>query len=349
MKINKDKKVKISTVAYSVTLIVIGLFVLMGVIIYGFGINNGLTRKVAQIFPYPAGVIDGVHFITINNLEKNVQAVKKFYESQDFSNIGLSVDFTTADGEKRLKIKEKEVLTKMIENRVIEILANQKGIRLTKKDAAQEVQKRMTSDKNQQDFADSLQKLYGWNQDDFETRIVKPDLYKEKLAENIRQNEKNSVNAKNKIEQALTELQAKKDFGEVAKKYSEGESAKNGGELGWFSADQMLPEIALAVYSLKKGETSEVIESSLGYHIIQVENKKTENGNDKLQLKQIFARTTNFADWLLEQEKNMKIHIPIKGLYWDKNNGRVEFNDNDLKKFEENLNQNSPNDASVLF
>lgn len=346
---HKDKKVKISTVAYSVALIVIGLFVLMSIMIYGFGMNNSLTRKVAQIFPYPAGVIDGVHFITINNLEKNVQAVKKFYESQDFSSVGLSVDFTTADGKNRLKIKEKEVLTKLIENRIIEILANQKGIKLTSEDVSQEVQKRMTSDKDQQAFVDNLQKLYGWNQNDFETKIVRPDLYKEKLAENVRQNEKNSVNAKKKIDQALAELQTKKDFSEVAKKYSEGESAKNGGELGWFSADQMLPEIALTAYSLKKGETSEAIESSLGYHIIQVEDKKTENGSDKLQLKQIFARTTNFADWLLEQEKNMKIHIPIKGLYWDKNNGRVEFNDNDLKKFEENLNQNSPNDASVLF
>lgn len=346
---HKDKKVKISTLAYSVALITAGLLVFTGVIIYGFGMNNILTQKAARIFPYPAGVIDGAHFITINNLEKNVQVARKFYESQDFLNGEPNVDFTTADGEKKLKIKEKEVLTKMIENRVIEILANQRGIKLTREEVAREVQERIVSSKDRQDFADNLQRLYGWSLADFETKLVKPDLYKERLAENVRQGEKNNIKAKQKIDQALAELQAKKDFGEVAKNYSEGESAKNGGELGWFSADQMLPEISLTAYGLKKGETSDVIESALGYHIIQVEDKKTENGNDKVRLKQIFTRTLNFADWLLEQEKNMRIYVLLKGLYWDKNGGEIKFKNDDLKKFEKNLNQNYPNDASVLF
>lgn len=346
---HKDKKVKVSTIAYTVALLTIGLLFFVGALVYGFGVNNSLTQKIEKIFPYPAGMIDGVHFVTINNLNKNVKAVKKFYESQDFASIGLNVDFTTVDGEKRLKIKERDILTKMIENRVIEILANQRGIVLTKENITQEIQSRISSGKSQQEILDNLQKLYGWGIADFESKIVKPDLYKEKLAENIRKNDPSNKKSKEKIEQALAELNKTKNFAEVAKKYSEGESAKNGGELGWFSADQMLPEIAISAYSLKKGEISEIIESELGYHIVQVEDKKTENGIDKAQLRQIFVRTKNFADWLLEQEKDMKIYIPLKGLYWNKDNGRVEFNNEEMKKFEEKLNQNSPNDASVLF
>jgi hypothetical protein len=119
--------------------------------------------------------------------------------------------------------------------------------------------------------------------------------------------------------------------------------------LGWFSADQMLPELAVAAFNMKKGDTSEVLESSLGFHIIQLEDIKTEDGADKVRLRQIFVRTKTFPDWLLEQEKNMKIYIPLKGLYWDKNNGTAEFNDGDLKQFEENINQNSEDDASMLF
>jgi hypothetical protein len=51
----------------------------------------------------------------------------------------------------------------------------------------------------------------------------------------------------------------------------------------------------------------------------------------------------------LDQEKTMKIYIPLKGLYWNKDAGIVEFNDEFLRQFEENLNQNSQDDASMLF
>lgn len=346
---NTEKKIKISTLVYSVALVGLAALVLAGGAIYGFGADNSLARKAEQIFPYPAAIINGVNIITINNLNGNVAAVKKFYENQDFSTIGMKVDFATADGQKRLKIKERAALTKMIEDRVIEVLANQRGIKLTQAAVSQEVEKRMAEAGSQQDLANNLQKLYGWTVADFEAKVVKPDLYKNQLEEKIKESDPQDVEAKKKIDQALSDLQAKKDFGEVAKKYSDGDSAKNGGELGWFSANQMLPEIAMSAIGLKKGERSEVIRSSLGYHIIEVEDRKNENGEDKMKLRQIFARTQNFSDWLSEQEKNFRIMIPLKDFRWNKESGAVEFTDGALTQFENELDKNSPDDASVLF
>jgi len=346
---DSNKKIKITTALYAVAILIIACIVLMGVLIYGFGMDNQITQKSAQIFPYPAAVIDGVNFISLKSVETNLRAVKRFYENQDFGSIGLQVDFTTADGQKRLKVKEKDLLGKMIENRIIEILANKNGIVLTKDSINQEVAKQLAQYGNQEDLTDKLQRLYGWTINDFEEKIVKPDMYKNRLAEKLKQTDPSIIQAKTKIEQAAADLKAKKDFADVAKNYSDGDSAKNGGELGWFSADQMLPELSVAAFNMKKDDISDVIESSLGYHIIQLEDKKTENNVDKVRLKQIFVRTRSFPDWLLEQEKSIKIYIPLKDFYWNKDGGNMEFKNNELKQFEENLDKNSPNDASVLF
>jgi hypothetical protein len=347
--VDSKKRIKISTALYALAIIVFLCIVLTGTLIYGFGMDNQLTQKAAQIFPYPAAVIDGVNFISLNSLEKNLIAVKRFYENQDFESIGLKVDFTGIDGQKRLKIKEKNLLSKMIENRIIEILANKNGIVLTKEAIVQEVNKQMTQYGSQNDLTSSLQKLYGWTISDFEEKIVKPDMYKNMLADKLRKTDSASNKAKDKITQAAADLKAKKDFADISKAYSDGDSAKNGGELGWFSADQMLPELAMVAFNLKKGDTSDIIESSLGFHIIQIEDRKTEDGTDKVRLKQIFVRTKSFPDWLLEQEKNIKIYVPLRDYSWNKDEGTLEFKDNDLRQFESNLDKNSPNDASILF
>jgi peptidyl-prolyl cis-trans isomerase D len=62
-----------------------------------------------------------------------------------------------------------------------------------------------------------------------------------------------------------------KDFGEVAKEYSEGPSKEAGGDLGFFSAGQMVPAFDQAVFTMQPGEISEVVKTQFGYHIIKLE------------------------------------------------------------------------------
>ncbi|BHH84734.1 SurA N-terminal domain-containing protein [Desulforhopalus sp. 52FAK] len=64
------------------------------------------------------------------------------------------------------------------------------------------------------------------------------------------------------------------DFSELAKEYSEGPSKDNGGELGFFTQGQMVPTFDDAVFSLGKGEISDVVKTQFGYHIILVEDIK---------------------------------------------------------------------------
>ncbi|HPN96448.1 MAG TPA: peptidylprolyl isomerase [Candidatus Moranbacteria bacterium] len=351
-KTTKEKKevakVKVPTMVYAILIAIIFYLVVIAILIYFLGINTAIVKKTTQIIPYPAAVANG-KIIKVSDLWENLEASRKFYENQDFSDLGFRVDFSTPDGKNRLKIKEKNILNKMIENAVIEKEAEKRGINLTAESVSQEVDKKIEQYGNREEIISELGKLYGWSLADFEKNIVKPDMNKEKLYEDMRKNDKSFEEGRKKIEEALVELKKGSDFESVVGKYSDGDSAKNRGDLGWFSEEEMLPEISYVAFGLKKGELSEVIESSLGYHIIKVEDKKTEEEQEKVHIKQIFIRTANFSQWLEEQEKKASVFIPIRKYIWDKENGWVKFRDENLIKFEENLEKNYPGDISVLF
>ena len=81
----------------------------------------------------------------------------------------------------------------------------------------------------------------------------------------------------------LDEAKKGKDFGELAKKYSQDEAtAKKGGELGFFSSKKMEPAFSAAAFALKPGEISDLVRTPYGYHIIKSE-EVTEARTDPLQ------------------------------------------------------------------
>ncbi len=81
--------------------------------------------------------------------------------------------------------------------------------------------------------------------------------------------------ARKKINQASLALKKGEPFTSVAKEFSEDpKTFDKGGDLGFMMKNQTLPEISSAMVKLKVGETSSVIESSLGFHIIQLTEKK---------------------------------------------------------------------------
>jgi parvulin-like peptidyl-prolyl isomerase len=344
----QEKKIKIITIIETVITIMVLCAGLIGVLVYGFGIDNRLTQMIEQIIPYPAAIINGTKIIPIDVLQSNLRSVKRFYENQNFSEAGLRVDFTTDNGKKRLLIKKKELLSKLVENKIIEILAAERNIIITEEAVTREVDQELAKSVSKNEALNNIKNLYGWDIGDFKKKLVKPDMYQAELEKYVLEKEINTESYRTKIEDAFNELKNKQDFSEVAKKYSEGESAKNGGDLGWLSADQILSELVDIASALPKKQNSDIIESALGFHIINVDDRKNEESIDKIKIKQIFIKKPNFSDWLLEQEKKIKVSVLLKGFFWNSEAGEVEFSNAEMKSFEEAINKNSTGDPSVF-
>jgi peptidyl-prolyl cis-trans isomerase D len=92
---------------------------------------------------------------------------------------------------------------------------------------------------------------------------------------NAREGE-DDTEALKKAEAVLARLKAGEDFGQVAKAVSEDPgSAARGGDLGFFQRGQMVPEFESVAFSLAPGQTSELVKSPFGFHIINVLEKTT--------------------------------------------------------------------------
>ena len=86
---------------------------------------------------------------------------------------------------------------------------------------------------------------------------------------------KASAAAKKKIEAIIARLKKGEDFAKVAKETTEDPSGKaNGGDLGYFTKDQMVPEFAKVAFELKKGEISGPVQTQFGWHVIKVEDNR---------------------------------------------------------------------------
>jgi len=86
---------------------------------------------------------------------------------------------------------------------------------------------------------------------------------------------KASATAKAKIEAIIARLKKGEDFATVAKQTTEDPSSKaNGGDLGYFTKDQMVPEFSAVAFKLKKGEISGPVKTQFGWHVIKVEDTR---------------------------------------------------------------------------
>jgi peptidyl-prolyl cis-trans isomerase C len=81
------------------------------------------------------------------------------------------------------------------------------------------------------------------------------------------------VGTEAEAEAALKRIKAGEDFAKVAKEVSK-DAADNGGDLGWFTKDRMVPEFADAAFKLDEGQVSDPVKSQFGWHIIKVEGKR---------------------------------------------------------------------------
>ena len=119
-----------------------------------------------------------------------------------------------------------------------------------------------------------------------------------------------SLNAYHKAERARQRILKGEEFEKVAREVSEDPSVKqNGGNLGYFTALQMVAPFEDVVFSLKKGEVSKPVRTDFGYHVIKLTNRRPDMG------KVLVAHILKFLPQDVTREQENKAKIQIDSIY----------------------------------
>jgi len=125
------------------------------------------------------------------------------------------------------------------------------------------------------------------------------------------------ADAKAKIERIKERLDLGAKFDEQAKLNSEDGSASKGGELGWISPGDTVPDFEAAIGRLKVGELSGPVRTPFGWHLIQVEEKRTQDITAERQRDQarlaLRQRKSDemFQDWVRQQRDRTYVEIKL--------------------------------------
>ena len=159
---------------------------------------------------------------------------------------------------------------------------------------------------------------------------------------NVEEREK----ALKRINSIREQLAAGSDFEELARKYSDDGSGREGGNLGWTSRGNFVPEFEAAAFQLEKGAVSDVIETEFGFHLIQLIDRRGNQVNTRHIL--IRPRITD-ADLQKTREKLDSIRrlIEIDSLTFAE--AVHKFGDKRVQSFSNNGRMINPATSNTFF
>ncbi|MFA6296671.1 MAG: peptidylprolyl isomerase [Patescibacteria group bacterium] len=301
---------------------VILVVALLGFLVWKFGLSGNIGGRISKVLPIPAARVNG-GFVMSSKLDKNYQALKFFYDSQQGQ---------TEEKISDLDIK-KMALDRLIEDEMVSQLSEKYDIKISNEDIDKEYKLVLEDYDSENELKKEIKSLYDMDITEFKQEVLKPSLMYDKLQKSYLMDDKidkdrksKSDEAKKKAEDALAKLKSGKDFAELAKEISEDKSTKkNGGDLGFFGKDEMELEFETASFKLNVGETSEIIRTIEGFHIIKVDKKKGSGDDEQVKASHIFFKVKDdFDQWFLDQKKKLKVKIYVKDIKWNKEQSTIE-------------------------
>lgn len=284
-----------------------------------------LSSSSGKIFDQVVGVVDG-EVITLSELNDAMP---------QYGKANILDEGNPLDKEIRLRQAQKEVLERLIEDKLLQKVASRLGIKIedTEVDKAMERIRQegfSSDDQMKKDLATHGFSLEGYRR--FLTAelrrariieaFIKPavSMPEDKLREYYQSHAANYVapevrvsqiliqvpteatakdwqTAKGKMERVLQELKKGATFEKMAALYSDDTtSARTGGDLGFFTKGEMIPMLEEVVFDMKVGKVSGVIQSSQGLHLLKVTDRKP---GSILTFEE--AKTQVMADYYQEQ------------------------------------------------
>jgi peptidyl-prolyl cis-trans isomerase SurA len=131
-------------------------------------------------------------------------------------------------------------------------------------------------------------------------------------------NAEEHANKRAEAQTVLDQLKNGADFDQMARRYSDGPEAKEGGLLGWFTPGTLMPQLDRAAFALQDGQISGLIESPQGWHILKMEAREGHRQETFEQAKntvhdRLMAERTQqrYEEWFLKLRRNAYVDIRL--------------------------------------
>ncbi len=290
-------------VAISVSIIlvfIIGFFTYVMLALYHFQSNSSFLYSVTQVIPFPIAKV-GSSWVAYENYLFELRHYEHYYETQQ------KVDFNTQAGQQQLNNYKQQAMNEVIDDALIKQLAAEHNISVSNQEVNNEITLVRNQDQlgsNEKVFENVLSEFWGWTLGDFK-RELKQQLLAQKVVGTL------DTATHQRAQAALNALNHGQSFAVVAAQYSDDKATKNNG--GQFSGpisqtDQNVPPQTLqALFSLKPGQTSSIINIGYGLEI----DKAISVQNSQVQAAHILFNFQNIDTYLAPLKAKEKPHIFI--------------------------------------
>ncbi len=289
----KHRLVTISIALFVVSLV--SFFAFCAFSLYKTKSTSDFLYKVTKVVSFPIARI-GSDFVAYENYLFEVKHYTHYYETQQ------ELDFNTEAGQAQLEEFRKRALDKVINDAYIKEIAKKRNISVSN----QEVEDAITVVRNQnrlgssdQEFEAVLKDFWNWSVSDFK-RSLRLQLLTQKVVSSL------DTETHDRANSALAQLKNGKDFGQLAKEVSEDTATKdNNGEylrLIDRSNRDIAPKTIEALFKLKPGEYSDVVDMGYGLEIV----KNLETKDNQIRASHILFNFKDINEYLNEIKDQKK-------------------------------------------
>jgi foldase protein PrsA len=232
--------------------------------------------------------------------------------------MSYGVDWNDVGNQELIPGFQDQILDQMVQDQLIRQLAAAEGIVVTDADIEAErasIEAEVLASGQYADW-DAFLTSMGSDPQDFGEQIKTYLCYQKLLVSHGGPTEAEQVHAQHILvdteeigQEVLKKLQGGTAFADLAKEYStDTGSAESGGDLGWFPRGVMVTEFEDAAFGLSVGETSELVKTDFGYHIIQVLEKGLHALSEDLLAD---VQQENFGSWFDEEYSKANIETLV--------------------------------------
>jgi parvulin-like peptidyl-prolyl isomerase len=244
-------------------LVVVAFFTYCLLALYKFQSSSTFIYRITQVIPFPIARADG-RYVAYENYLFELRHYIHYYQTQQ------RVDFNSESGKQQLEEFRNRAMERVVDYAYVKELAKEHEVKVSDQeldDAIRLVRNQNRLGSSDQVFEDVLKEFWGWSVSDFK-RELKQQMLTQKVMSSL------DTTTNQEAKSVYDRLQAGEDFATLAKANSDDATTRdNGGDYGFAigQSDRNLPpQVIDALFRLKPGQLSGIINTGTGLEIIKL-------------------------------------------------------------------------------